>query len=399
MSEIDFENKTMEIGLQKEKSFSPINFKIRQNKLQSRPTTSTPVPASSSVHVKSNTTLLHAEDSLKWRSDATMKEQTCNENVTLSDKNSICGEKHTKKWKTRKRMFTNKQNVLSLISKAYYPKVILQNSSYPLNFIIYISTFLCFIVAAHAQTSFSGVNTATVPGVSNVPDNRAFEGPEGFFFATNGSSSATIPNSLLSETSNAQFGLSFRTCTPGQLLKQVGNNLDVLKVEIKPDNGGSLQFSLNAQNGDYSITRMIGSSLLDAKWHLVLFQISPQNDKITINISGTPDTSSLNGDSSVNGDSVTISSQDVSEALSVLDLSRGTSPELRVGAGFVGCIREGPRVRFTKTGVSVISQHVKWGRGGTCLLPNTCAGRTKKILIETSNRSIIPLIVSNMRGI
>ena len=377
MSEIDFENKTMEIGLQKEKSFSPINFKIRQNKLQSRPTTSTSVPASSSVHVKSNTTLLHAEDSLKWRSDATMKKQTCNKNVTLSDKNSICGEKHTKKWKTRKRMFTNKQNVLSLISKAYYPKVILQNSSYPLNFIIYISTFLCFIVAAHAQTSFSGVNTATVPGVSNVPDNRAFEGPEGFFFATNGSSSATIPNSLLSETSNAQFGLSFRTCTPGQLLKQVGNNLDVLKVEIRPDNGGSLQFSLNAQNGDYSITRMIGSSLLDAKWHLVLFQISPQNDKITINISGTPDTSSLNGDSSVNGDSVTISSQDVSEALSVLDLSRGTSPELRVGAGFVGCIREGPNVRFTKTGVSVISQHVKWGRGGTCLLPNTCAGKTQ----------------------
>ena len=274
-------------------------------------------------------------------------------------------------------MFTNKQNVLSLISKAYYPKVILQNSSYPLNFIIYISTFLCFIVAGHAQTSFSGVNTATVPGVSNVPDNRALEGPEGFFFATNGSSSATIPNSLLSETSNAQFGLSFRTCTPGQLLKQVGNNLDVLKVEIMPDNGGSLQFSLNAQNGDYSITRMIGSSLLDAKWHLVLFQISPQNDKITINISGTPDTSSLNGDSSVNGDSVTISSQDVSEALSVLDLSRGTSPELRVGAGFVGCIREGPNVRFTKTGVTVISQHVKWGRGGTCLLPNTCAGKTQ----------------------
>ena len=203
------------------------------------------------------------------------------------------------------------------------------------------------------------------------------EGPEGFFFATNGSSSATISDNLLSEKPNAQFGLSFRTCTPGELFKQIGDNRDVLKVELKPDDGGSLQFSLNAQNGDFSITRMIGSSLLDAKWHLVLFQISPQNDKITINISGTPDTTSLNGDSSVNGDSVTISSRDVSEALSVLDLSRGTSSELRVGAGFVGCLREGPRVRFTKAGVSVISQHVKWGRGGTCLLPNTCEGKTK----------------------
>ena len=107
-------------------------------------------------------------------------------------------------------------------------------------------------------------------------------------------------------------------------------------------------------------------------WHTVLFQFSPQNDIITINISGTQDMSGFGG---VNSDSVNISSQDVSEALKVLDLSRATSPQLHIGAGFIGCIREGPKVRFTKPGVSVNSQHVKWGKGGNCLLPNTCTGK------------------------
>ena len=83
----------------------------------------------------------------------------------------------------------------------------------------------------------------------------------------------------------------------------------------------------------------------------------------------------MNNFGGANGDSVIISSDDVSEALKVLDLSRATSPQLHIGAGFIGCIREGPKVRFTKPGVAVNSAHVKWGRGGNCLLPSTCNGK------------------------
>ena len=77
----------------------------------------------------------------------------------------------------------------------------------------------------------------------------------------------------------------------------------------------------------------------------------------------------------MNAASENISTQDVSAALRVLDLSK-TSPQLSVGAGFIGCVREGPKVRFTKTSISVNSQHVKWGYGGNCLLPYTCEGKT-----------------------
>ena len=60
-----------------------------------------------------------------------------------------------------------------------------------------------------------------------------------------------------------------------------------------------------------------------------------------------------------------------------LDL-RATNPQLRVGAGLVACIREGPGVRFTKPSAAVNSVAVEWGR---CLLGETCSGRTHFIYI------------------
>ena len=61
-----------------------------------------------------------------------------------------------------------------------------------------------------------------------------------------------------------------------------------------------------------------------------------------------------------------------------LEVTSGGSPELIVGSGLVGCVREGPGVRFTRNDTSLVnSQHVRWGLGDNCLLPNTCSGKTK----------------------
>ena len=60
-----------------------------------------------------------------------------------------------------------------------------------------------------------------------------------------------------------------------------------------------------------------------------------------------------------------------------LEVTSGGSPELIVGSGLVGCVREGPGVRFTRNDTSLVnSQHVRWGLGDNCLLPNTCSGKT-----------------------
>ena len=373
----------MDLNLRKEKSLVQRSHTKQQDILKSTPTESLK-SSPSSFHVNLNkTSFLHSEER-KWNSDSTEMWRKRNfasqdNSLTSSDTPKAgSNEKHTKIWKRRNRTNTKKDTLLSSISEAFSSQVIFPKSSYTFNIIIYLHTLLFILSGAQSQSAFTGGSSAIGTIASNRLDHRESAGPEGFFFATNGSSSAILSDTLLTETSSGYFGLSFRTCTPGQLLKQVGDNLDVLEVELSPEDGGTLHFSLKAQQGEYLITRSIGSKLLDANWHTVLFQVSPQNDKITINISGTQEINSISGAaaSSVNGDSVIISSEDVRDALRVLDLSRGTSPQLHVGAGFIGCIREGPKVRFTKVGISVNSHYVKWGRGGNCLLPNTCEGKT-----------------------
>ena len=363
MCKIGSENKTMDMNLQKEKSLVNSNHTKKKKNLNNGEVTATSISSRSFLYLKPNTTLLPS-DNHKWNPNPTMmrtQNLTSQNSVNFSDKH--CSERHSNVWKKRKRNKMIPRSVENLISKAYSQVIF---SNFTTTILVYVTALLLSIAGTQAQSTFPTNN----PIPSSV--SRDLEGPEGFFFATNGSSLATIADSLLSETSSGHFGLSFRTCTPGELLKQVGDNLDVLKVELTNEDGGKLHFSLNAQKGDFAITKSLGSNLLDANWHTVLFQFSPQNDIITINISGTQD---MNGFGGVNSDSVNISSQDVSEALKVLDLSRATSPQLHIGAGFIGCIREGPKVRFTKPGVSVNSQHVKWGKGGNCLLPNTCTGK------------------------
>jgi hypothetical protein len=69
-------------------------------------------------------------------------------------------------------------------------------------------------------------------------------------------------------------------------------------------------------------------------------------------------------------------------------------PQLRVGAGLIGCVREGPGVRFTKASAPVNSVAVTWGR---CYLPETCSGRTS-IFFSFSYRKATTLYPCGIRS-
>jgi hypothetical protein len=176
---------------------------------------------------------------------------------------------------------------------------------------------------------------------------------EGFFL--NGSSYAIISDTL-SLSGGAMIGLSFRTCTPGELLKQLGDSYD--QLELRVSNAGRLVLRVTTGDDGRSLDVVVGSDLLDGRWHTVALNVAQDSSKITVTVR-----------SPGRNDDVAYSEQ--SDVLRNVALS-ASSPQLRVGAGMVACIREGPGVRFTKSGVAVHSAAVSWDQ---CLLPYTCSGR------------------------
>lgn len=109
------------------------------------------------------------------------------------------------------------------------------------------------------------------------------------------------------------------------------------------------------------IEEVVGSGLNDAHWHTVLLRVSESSDDLELSVT--------HGQSS---STATIGQNVLGNIVRDLDL-RANNPQLRVGAGIVACVREGPGVRFTKASAPVNSVAVAWGR---CLLPETCSGRT-----------------------
>ncbi len=173
-------------------------------------------------------------------------------------------------------------------------------------------------------------------------------GPEGFFL--NGSSYAVLSEGLRLDPGSL-LGFSFRTCLPGELLKQTGDGLDELKLLLDADG----RLVLNVVSGELRSEAIVEARLLDARWHTVFLSVHPQTNDLTVNVSNGGGSAVLNG-----------------SLVSSLDLST-TSPQLRVGAGMVACIREGPGVLFSRRVVS--SSAVTWlSSGQTCLLPQTCSG-------------------------
>jgi len=174
-------------------------------------------------------------------------------------------------------------------------------------------------------------------------------GYEGFFF--NGSSFAVTSAPLELSSASALVGFSFRACSPGELLRQTGAQFDQLQLRLDPS--GRLVFSLDTSDKRTGLSSKPG--LLDAKWH-------------TVSLSATAD-----GGLTLTVDGEVVSARSGAELNGLLSEIRLASAQLRVGAGLVGCIREGPGVRLDSAaaGIAVNSVAVRWG---DCPLPSTCAG-------------------------
>ena len=173
----------------------------------------------------------------------------------------------------------------------------------------------------------------------------------------NGSSYAVVWNTLTLEPGQ-RVGFSFRTCAPGELLKQTGDSLDQLTVSLLRDQG---RLHVRVHGDDRIADVLSDGDLLDGLWHAVALEVSADRSGITLEVDGAR----------------TESSPADAEVIRNLNLS-SSSDGLRVGTGMVACVREGPGVRFTKAGVTVNSDAVGWGG---CLLPYDCQGRNRKCRI------------------
>lgn len=190
---------------------------------------------------------------------------------------------------------------------------------------------------------------------------------EGFFL--NGTS-FTVTSEVLDLSGGSLVAFSFRTCTPGELLRQTGDSLDQLRIQI--DRTGRLFLTLTVL--DKRVDLVAGTSLLDGQWHTVRVNVGPNMDQLTLSVT-------LDAEGTV--DSTQRSASDLDGILRQLNLT-ATTPELRIGAGMIACIREGPGVRFTKAGIAINSQAVRWDR---CLLPYTCTGKLGSPFLNELSRS------------
>lgn len=177
---------------------------------------------------------------------------------------------------------------------------------------------------------------------------------EGFF--RNGSSYALISEHWMPEPGSL-LGFSFRSCAPGELLRQMGDNQDELRLSLNAQ--GYLVLRLTSDNQQRPASEaIVQENLLDSRWHTVILSVDSESSDLSVNVS--------------NGGGSAFMSGQIVRALNFSALS----PQLRVGGGTVACIREGPGVRFTQSGLQVNSFAVHWIEPSqTCLLPTTCSGK------------------------
>ena len=153
------------------------------------------------------------------------------------------------------------------------------------------------------------------------------------------------------------LGFSFRSCAPGELLRQMGDNQDELRLSLNAQ--GYLVLRLTSDNQQRPASEaIVQENLLDSRWHTVILSVDSESSDLSVNVS--------------NGGGSAFMSGQIVRALNFSSLS----PQLRVGGGTVACIREGPGVRFTQSGLQVNSFAVHWIEPSqTCLLPTTCSGK------------------------
>ena len=167
----------------------------------------------------------------------------------------------------------------------------------------------------------------------------------------NANSSVIVPETLRLAPGSL-IGFSFKTCLPGELLKQKGDGPDELKLLL--DEEGSLVLHLVSATSAPEKAR-IKANLLDSEWHTVILSVDQETDILKVSVGG--------------GGSVELKGH------RSLDLT-SSSPQLHVGGGYMACINEGPGVKLSHD--DRISTNVQWlSKTQTCLLPSKCSGNHK----------------------
>ena len=187
----------------------------------------------------------------------------------------------------------------------------------------------------------------------------------------NNGSSYVILKDNLELTSSSLIGFSFKTCdASGQLFRQLSAQTDSVILSFSSTGG----LILTIESGSERKSVEAGSNLADGDWHTVRIGVSANRTTLCLSVDASgPETECAperTGPTVVSGaNPLTISRiEAVQDLLTTLDLSAG---QLRVGSGLVGCIREGPGLRFTEDRVRDNSG-VEWDH---CLLPDSCAGK------------------------
>ena len=111
---------------------------------------------------------------------------------------------------------------------------------------------------------------------------------EGFF--RNGSSYAVISENWKPEPGSL-LGFSFRTCAPGELLRQIGDSSDELRLSLNAQ--GHLVLRLTSDNqGSEAIVK---AGLLDSRWHTVILTVDSESSDLTVNVSNGGGSASMSG--------------------------------------------------------------------------------------------------------
>ena len=199
-------------------------------------------------------------------------------------------------------------------------------------FLFYFSGYLLLVLCG-VVSGQDGGNPGN-PEHSSPARNRAY-------FNSSLGSSVTL-SSVLSMKNHIAF--SFRTCSYGRLVHQRGASGDYLSIALTQN--GSLEMSWFKSDLNISNSVLIGNdSLRNNKWYTT--DSNFVNGKITLSIEAGSRTLHEK----------LISTSTYQRELWDLDLLGGTA--LQVGAGFSGCIQEGPNLQLSAD--DAVDTNVEWG--------------------------------------
>jgi hypothetical protein len=178
------------------------------------------------------------------------------------------------------------------------------------------------------------------------------------------------------------LGFSFRTCLPaGELLHQIGLSQDTFILSLTE--AGSLLLVLEtAGGGRHSL--QVGAGLANGAWHTVRLVTAADRSAVCLTVDGGGDAAEcglrrtgpsivMTGNESAAATTIA-RLEDAAGIVAALEAAAGTA-QLRLGSGLVGCVREGPGVRFSERGKVGSFAGIEWG---SCTFPPSCSGGIKK---------------------